>query len=116
MKPGSARTAVGGVHGDALVVAVNAPAVDGRATEAARRALAAALGVPRSTVSLRSGATSRNKVFTVDGGSLKEREVKLGDRAEDSVEIVEGLSDRQRVAVPVPGQEPRDGAPVDAVR
>ncbi|PYQ17593.1 MAG: hypothetical protein DMF80_00015 [Acidobacteria bacterium] len=56
------------------------------------------------------------KVFTVDGGSLKEREVKLGDRAEDSVEIVEGLSDRQRVAVPVPGQEPRDGAPVDAVR
>jgi len=66
VKPGSARAAVGGVHGDALVVAVNAPPVDGRATEAARRALAAALGVPRSTVSLRSGATSRDKIFTVD--------------------------------------------------
>lgn len=66
VKPGSSRTAVGGVHGDALVVAVNAPPVDGRATEAARRALAAALGVPRSTVSLRSGATSRDKVFTVE--------------------------------------------------
>jgi len=66
VKPGASRTAVGGVHGEALVVAVNAPPVDGRATEAARRALADALGVAASTVSLRSGATSRDKVFTVD--------------------------------------------------
>jgi membrane fusion protein (multidrug efflux system) len=56
------------------------------------------------------------KIFTVQGGSLKEREVKLGDRAEDAVEIVEGLSDRERVAVPEAGQEPRDGAPVEAVQ
>ena len=55
------------------------------------------------------------KVFTVQGGSLKEREVKLGDRAEDAVEIVEGLTARERVAVPETGQEPRDGAPVEAV-
>jgi RND family efflux transporter MFP subunit len=54
------------------------------------------------------------KVFTVESGSLKEREVKLGDRAENAVEIVEGLTDHQQVAVPVPGQEPRDGAPVEA--
>jgi len=56
------------------------------------------------------------KVFTVQGGSLKEREVKLGDRAEAAVEIVEGLTDRERVAVPETGQEPRDGAPVEAVQ
>jgi RND family efflux transporter MFP subunit len=55
------------------------------------------------------------KVFTVEGGSLKEREVKLGDRAEESVEIVEGLTDRQRIAVPEAGEEPRDGAAVEAV-
>jgi RND family efflux transporter MFP subunit len=54
------------------------------------------------------------KVFTVESGSLKEREVKLGDRAENAVEIVEGLTDHQQVAVPAPGQEPRDGAPVEA--
>ncbi|MGW4499801.1 DUF167 domain-containing protein [Micromonospora sp. NPDC004336] len=71
VKPGSARARVGGrydgPHGPALVVAVNAPAVDGRATEAARRALADALGVRPAAVSLRVGAASRDKLFTVEG-------------------------------------------------
>ncbi|GAA0803649.1 DUF167 domain-containing protein [Spirilliplanes yamanashiensis] len=71
VKPGAGRDRVGGrydgPHGPALVVAVSAPAVDGRATEAVRRALAAALGVRPAAVTLRLGATSRDKVFTVDG-------------------------------------------------
>ncbi|MEV4201705.1 DUF167 domain-containing protein [Micromonospora globbae] len=70
VKPGSARARVGGrfdgPHGPALVVAVNAPAVDGRATEAARRALAGALGVRPAAVSLRSGAASRDKLFLIE--------------------------------------------------
>ncbi|MDG4765347.1 DUF167 domain-containing protein [Solwaraspora sp. WMMD406] len=70
VKPASARPMVGGCHegphGPALVIAVHAPAVDGRATEAARRALADALDVPPKWVSLRVGANSRDKVFTVD--------------------------------------------------
>jgi uncharacterized protein YggU (UPF0235/DUF167 family) len=69
VKPGSARARVGGryegPHGPALVVAVPAPPVDGRATEAARRALAAALRVRPSQVDLRTGAASRDKLFTV---------------------------------------------------
>jgi uncharacterized protein YggU (UPF0235/DUF167 family) len=48
------------------VVSVAAPAVDGRATEAARRALADALGVRPARVALHTGATSRDKLFTVD--------------------------------------------------
>ncbi|WP_341716889.1 DUF167 domain-containing protein [Micromonospora sp. FIMYZ51] len=72
VKPGVSRARVGGrydgPHGAALVIAVNAPAVDGRATEAARRALAGALGVRRAAVSLRSGAASRDKLFQVDAG------------------------------------------------
>ncbi len=44
---------------------MGAPAVDGRATEAVRRALADALGVRPGDVALRLGATSRDKVFTV---------------------------------------------------
>lgn len=70
VKPGASRDAVGGrfdgPHGPALVIAVHAPAVDGRATEAARRALAAALGVRPAAVSLRTGAASRDKLFLVD--------------------------------------------------
>lgn len=71
VKPGTSRARVGGrfdgPHGPALVIAVNAPAVDGRATEAARRALADALGVRPAAVSLRAGAASRDKLFRVDG-------------------------------------------------
>ncbi|MEH1057652.1 DUF167 domain-containing protein [Micromonospora sp. CPCC 206171] len=70
VKPGASRARVGGrfdgPHGPALVIAVNAPAVDGRATEAARKALAGALGVRPAAVSLRTGAASRDKLFTVE--------------------------------------------------
>ncbi|WP_093610603.1 DUF167 domain-containing protein [Actinoplanes philippinensis] len=69
VRPGAGRTRVGGCydgpHGPALIVAVGAPAVDGKATEAVRKALAGALGVRPGEVSLRLGATSRDKVFTV---------------------------------------------------
>jgi uncharacterized protein len=71
VKPGAARARVGGRHdgpfGPALVVAVHAPPVDGRATEAARRALAESLGVRPAQVTLRSGAASRDKLFLVSG-------------------------------------------------
>ena len=53
------------------------------------------------------------KVYTVDGKTLKEQEIKLGERNGDEVEVVEGLKDRQRIAVPLEGQEPVDGAPVE---
>ena len=67
VKPGSARTSVGGRHGDALVVAVTARAVDGKATEAALRAVADAFDVKRREVTLVTGATSRDKVVDIDG-------------------------------------------------
>ncbi|GII67086.1 hypothetical protein Skr01_71710 [Sphaerisporangium krabiense] len=68
VRPGSAREGVGGAYGDqAVVVRVNARAVDGRATEAALRAVAAAFGVRRADVLLVSGATSRDKVVEILG-------------------------------------------------
>ena len=70
VKPGSSRTRVGGSYpgpyGPALVVEVTARAVDGRATDAARQALARALGVRPADVTLRTGATGRDKVFAVE--------------------------------------------------
>ena len=65
VKPGSARTCVAGDHRGALVVAVSAPPVDGRATEAALRALAEELGVRRKDVTLVTGVTSRTKVVEI---------------------------------------------------
>ncbi|HEY0117825.1 MAG TPA: DUF167 family protein, partial [Cellulomonas sp.] len=55
VRPGASRTRVGGLHGDRLVVAVTARAVDGAATTAALVALAEALGVRPRLVRLVSG-------------------------------------------------------------
>lgn len=65
VRPGSRTTAVGGLHGDALVVRVRERRIDGKATEAALAALAAALGVPSRAVVLVAGATSRLKVVEI---------------------------------------------------
>lgn len=49
------------------MVAVTARAVDGKATEAALRAVADAFDVRRRQVTLVTGATSRDKVVDIDG-------------------------------------------------
>lgn len=59
---------MGGSHDGALVVRVTAPAVDGRATEAALAAVAEAFGVRRAAVRLVTGAASRTKIVEIDGG------------------------------------------------
>jgi hypothetical protein len=66
VKPGSSRARVGGAHGDRLVVAVNARAVDGAATKAALAAVADAFGVRSRDVHLVTGATSRDKVVALE--------------------------------------------------
>jgi uncharacterized protein len=65
VRPGAGRTAVGGSYDGALVVRVAERAVDGRATDAALGAVAAALGVRRRDVALVTGATSRTKVVEI---------------------------------------------------
>jgi uncharacterized protein (TIGR00251 family) len=67
VRPRSSRREVGGSYAGALVVAVREPAVDGRATAAALDALAEAFGVPRRSVRLVTGASSRQKVVEVTG-------------------------------------------------
>ena len=77
VKPGARRARVGGRYegrnGVALVVAVGAPPVDGRATVAVVSALATAFGVSSADVSLVTGAHSRDKVFDIDAPDVDER-------------------------------------------
>jgi uncharacterized protein YggU (UPF0235/DUF167 family) len=65
--PGARQAAVGGVRGTALIVRVTARAVEGKATEAALRAVADALGVRRAQVRLMSGQRTRAKLLLIDG-------------------------------------------------
>ncbi len=65
--PGARREAVGGAHGDALRVAVQAPPVDGRANAGCVEALAAAFGVKRSAVALDPAARGRRKRVSITG-------------------------------------------------
>lgn len=63
--PRSGRSVVEPDEEGGLVIRVRAAPESGRATEEARRALAAHLGVPASQVRLRAGARSRRKLFEV---------------------------------------------------
>lgn len=82
VKPGASRTRVGGGYGDppALVVAVSAPAVDGRANDAVVQALADALEVRRADIAIVSGHTARSKVVDIDI-DISERWAALLERA-----------------------------------
>jgi uncharacterized protein YggU (UPF0235/DUF167 family) len=78
----SSRTSVG-LDERGIIVRVRAAPEGGRATEEARRALATALGVPGSQVSLSRGGRSRTKVFEVAGLGQRQAEMRLRATAGD---------------------------------
>ncbi|MEE8556995.1 MAG: DUF167 domain-containing protein [Myxococcota bacterium] len=67
VQPRAARDQVGGTHGGALRVRVNAPAIEGRANDAVRKALARALGVRPAAVQVITGERERRKHLRVEG-------------------------------------------------
>lgn len=73
------------IAGDRLVVRVAAAPAEGAATDEARRAIAAVLGVAPGRVALHRGARSRSKVFAVDGVSVASATAAL-ERAVDAVD------------------------------
>lgn len=60
-QPGAKRSAVVGEHGGRLKIAIASPPVDGKANSALITFLAKTLGVSKSSVSILSGETSRQK-------------------------------------------------------
>lgn len=67
--PRARKNAITGELGDALKVSLMTPPVDGRANGACINFFAKLLNVPRSSVTIASGLTSRNKVIRVAGVS-----------------------------------------------
>lgn len=70
--PRARKNAITGEVGDALKVALTAPPVDGKANAACIEFFAKLLNVPRSSVTIASGQSSRNKVIRVTGVTAEE--------------------------------------------
>jgi uncharacterized protein (TIGR00251 family) len=67
VQPRAKKNAITGELGDALKLALTAPPVDGRANDACIEFFANLLDVPRSSVTIASGETSRRKIVRVAG-------------------------------------------------
>ena len=65
IQPGAKKTEVSGLYGDALKIRLAAPPVDGQANQALIAYLSGKLGVAKSTLSLKSGQSSRRKIIEV---------------------------------------------------
>ena len=63
--PRAPRTMIEGLRGDALLVKLGAPPVEGQANESLLRFMAHVCDVPRRAVTLMSGERSRHKVVRV---------------------------------------------------
>jgi uncharacterized protein (TIGR00251 family) len=70
--PRAKKNAITGKLGDALKLSLTAPPVDGKANEACIDFFAKLLNVPRSSVTIAAGQSSRNKVIQVTGLSAEE--------------------------------------------
>ena len=69
--PRAKKDAITGELGDALKLSLTAPPVEGRANEACIEFFAKLLKVPRSSVTIASGQSTRNKVIRVAGVSAQ---------------------------------------------
>ena len=67
IQPGAKKTAVTGLHGEALKIRLAAPPVDGKANACLIAFLADTLGIAKAAVRLVSGETSRAKRVRIDG-------------------------------------------------
>jgi uncharacterized protein (TIGR00251 family) len=78
--PRARKNAITGVIGDALKLALTAPPVEGKANQAVVEFFADLFAIPRSSVTIASGETSRNKTVRIAGVSKPAAEQKLAEK------------------------------------
>jgi uncharacterized protein (TIGR00251 family) len=76
--PRARKNGITGGIGDALKLSLTAPPVGGRANEACVEFFAKLLKVPRSSVTIASGQSSRNKIVRVAGVTAEQLRERLG--------------------------------------
>jgi uncharacterized protein len=72
VQPRASRTELAGLHDGRIKVRVAAPAVENAANQALTEFIAERLGLPRRSVRVTAGATSRRKVLEIEGLTAKE--------------------------------------------
>ena len=75
--PRARKNAITGVAGDAVKLSLTAPPVEGRANKAVVEFFADFFEIPRSSITIASGATSRTKVIRIAGRSVRAIEQRL---------------------------------------
>ena len=75
--PRAKRNAITGELGDALKLSLTAPPLEGKANAACVEFLAQLLNLPRSSITIAAGLSSRNKVIRVAGLSAAEVQQRL---------------------------------------
>ncbi|MGO9147973.1 MAG: DUF167 domain-containing protein [Desulfomonilia bacterium] len=78
VQPNSAREGTGEIKNAAVVIHLNAPAVEGKANDALIKFLSKRLGISKSRISIIKGERSRNKLVAVEGLRIEEIEHSLG--------------------------------------
>lgn len=82
VQPRAKKNAITGIVGDALKLALTAPPVEGKANEAVIGFLADFFDIPRSSVTITAGKTSRLKMIRISGANrqaLMQRLQELGE-------------------------------------
>ena len=75
--PNASRSQIVGWLGDTLKIRLAAPPVDGKANLELTRFLAQTLGLPKTAVTLATGAASRQKRVRIDGLSREDVTARL---------------------------------------
>jgi uncharacterized protein (TIGR00251 family) len=76
--PRAKKDAITGTLGGVVKVSLTAPPIDGKANDACIEFFARLLQVPRSSVTIASGQTSRAKLIRVSGLSAEEVRRRIG--------------------------------------
>jgi len=84
VQPGAKKTAITGVYGEGaearVKIALQAPAVEGRANEALIAFLADVFDLPRSAVTITHGQAGRSKLVSLQGMAMAEAKNNLRSR------------------------------------